>query len=52
MTNLRISDQDFQRRVNRLQEEMKKENVDLWVGYSSESEASISLYLAGFQPFF
>lgn len=24
MTNLRISDQDFQRRVNRLQEEMKK----------------------------
>jgi len=52
MVNLRISDLDFQYRVNRLQEEMKKENVDLWVGYSSESEASISLYLAGFQPFF
>ncbi|MBP8932855.1 MAG: aminopeptidase P family protein [Candidatus Atribacteria bacterium] len=52
MADLRISDQDFQRRVNSLQEEMRKENVDLWVGYSSESEASITLYLAGFQPFF
>ncbi len=49
---LKISDQDFQRRVRRLQAEMKKENVDLWIGHSSESEPSVSLYLADFQPFF
>lgn len=52
MTKYKISDQDFQHRVVRLQEEMRKEEVDLWVGYASESEPSISLYLAGFQPFF
>jgi len=32
MADLRISDQDFQRRVNSLQEEMRKENVDLMGG--------------------
>jgi Xaa-Pro aminopeptidase len=49
---LKISDQDFQRRVVRLQAEMKKENVDLWIGHASESEPSVSLFLADFQPFF
>ena len=39
-------------RVKRLQEEMKKENVDVFVGYSSECESATSRFLTGFWPFF
>lgn len=39
-------------RIARLQEELKKEGLDVWVGYSSECESAITRYLAGFWPFF
>jgi Xaa-Pro aminopeptidase len=39
-------------RVKRLQAEMKNENVDVFVGYSSECESATSRFLSGFWPFF
>jgi acetylornithine deacetylase/succinyl-diaminopimelate desuccinylase-like protein len=39
-------------RVKRLQMELKRESVDVFVGYSSECESAASRFLAGFWPFF
>jgi Xaa-Pro aminopeptidase len=47
-----IPDSDYQRRVERLQQEMAKVNLDVIITYSSESEPASSRYLADFWPFF
>jgi len=44
--------QEYKRRIKALQEELQKEEIDCFVGYSSECESSTSRYLAGFWPFF
>jgi len=43
---------EYALRVSRLQEELKREGLDVLVGYSSECESSTTRYLAGFWPFF
>ncbi len=43
---------EYARRVARVQEELKKEGLDVLVGYSSECESGTTRYLAGFWPFF
>lgn len=43
---------EYADRVARLQQELKKEGLDVLVGYSSECETGTSRYLAGFWPFF
>ena len=43
---------EYTRRIERLQEELKKEELDVLVGYSSECESGATRYLAGFWPFF
>jgi len=43
---------EFAGRISRLQEELVREGVDVFVGYSSESESATSRYLTGFWPFF
>jgi len=43
---------EYARRVSRVQEELAREGLDCFVGYSSECESSTSRYLAGFWPFF
>jgi len=43
---------EYEARVNRLQEELRKNEIDLFVGYSSECESASSRYLTGFWPFF
>jgi len=43
---------EYADRIGRLQKELKKENLDVFVGYSSECESSTSRFLTGFWPFF
>lgn len=43
---------EYEGRIARLQAEMAKASLDVFVGYSSESESAISRYLTGFGPFF
>jgi len=43
---------EYERRIQMLQEELRTNGIDLFIGYSSESESSTSRYLAGFWPFF
>ena len=43
---------EYATRVARVQEELRKEGLDVLVGYSSESESGTTRYLAGFWPFF
>ncbi len=43
---------EYTRRVQRLQEQLVSEGIDVYVGYSSECESSTSRYLTGFWPFF
>ena len=47
-----IPDSDFADRIARLQREMERENLDVLLTYSSESEPASSRYLADFWPFF
>jgi Xaa-Pro dipeptidase len=47
-----IPAQEYERRVSQLQAELVREGIDLFIGYSSESESSTSRYLTGFWPFF
>ncbi len=49
---MRISDRDFQNRLVRLQEEMEQRDIDLFLGYASESEPAVTRYLADYAPFF
>jgi len=48
----RLPEQEYKRRIKALQKELHKEEMDCFVGYSSECESSTSRYLAGFWPFF
>jgi Xaa-Pro aminopeptidase len=43
---------EYAERVAKLQEELRKNGIDLFIGYSSECESSSSRYLTGFWPFF
>ncbi len=43
---------EYADRVKRLQAELVKDNLDVFVGYSSECESASTRYLAGFWPFF
>jgi Xaa-Pro aminopeptidase len=43
---------EYSRRVGRVQEELRKQEIDLLIGYSSECESATSRYLTGFWPFF
>ena len=47
-----MSKSEYARRIERVQEELKKEDIDVLVGYSSECESGTSRYLTGFWPFF
>lgn len=47
-----INNNEYDGRVKKLQGELKLNNVDLFIGYSSECESSSSRYLTGFWPFF
>ena len=47
-----LPETEYERRIARLQEELKKEGLDVLVGYSSECEPATTRYLAGFWPFF
>lgn len=43
---------EYAERVVRLQKELEKNGIDLFIGYSSECESASSRYLTGFWPFF
>jgi len=43
---------EYVNRISKLQKELKKENLDVFVGYSSECESATSRFLTGFWPFF
>src|SRR5680860_239252 len=43
---------EYAERVAKLQEELRKNGIDLFIGYSSECESASSRYLTGFWPFF
>jgi len=43
---------EYGRRVKKLQEELVKRGIDVFISYSSESESASSRYLTGFWPFF
>ncbi|MBN1298954.1 MAG: aminopeptidase P family protein [Actinobacteria bacterium] len=43
---------EYSERILKLQKEMQKKSVDLFISYSSECESGSSRYLTGFWPFF
>ena len=43
---------EYAARAARLQEELRREGLDVLIGYSSECESGSTRYLAGFWPFF
>ncbi len=47
-----LPDSEYEGRIARLQAEMARAGLDVFVSYSSESESAISRYLCGFWPFF
>ena len=47
-----IPKEEYRQRVEKVQEEMRKRELDLIVTYSSECESANSRYLADFWPFF
>lgn len=47
-----LSAGEYERRIARVQEELKKEGLDALVGYGCECESATTRYLAGFWPFF
>lgn len=42
----------YSKRITKLQKEMEKNSVDLFISYSNECESGSSRYLTGFWPFF
>ena len=55
MNNMRLPPlpvSEYEGRIARLQAELERAGLDVFVGYSSESESAASRYLAGFWPFF
>ena len=47
-----LPDSEYARRISRVQQELRKDGLDVLVGYSSECESATSRYLTGFWPFF
>lgn len=47
-----LPDSVYSSRINRLQKKLKENNIDLFIGYSSECESATTRYLTGFWPFF
>ena len=47
-----LPDSEYQARTARVQAELARAGLDVFIGYSSESESAISRYLTGFWPFF
>ena len=47
-----IPQAEYDERVKKVQAELKKEGLDVLVGYSSENESGTSRFLTGFWPFF
>ncbi len=47
-----LVDSIYSLRIEKLQKKLKENNLDLFVGYSSECEPATSRYLTGFWPFF
>ncbi len=47
-----LSDSVYHLRIEKLQNKLKENDLDLFVGYSSECESATSRYLTGFWPFF
>jgi Xaa-Pro aminopeptidase len=43
---------EYANRIKRLQSELAINGIDVFIGYSSESESGTSRYLSGFWPFF
>jgi Xaa-Pro aminopeptidase len=43
---------EYRQRIARLQAELTREGIDVFIGYSSESESATSRFLTGFWPFF
>jgi Xaa-Pro aminopeptidase len=43
---------EYESRIKRLQNELALNDIDVFIGYSSESESGTSRYLSGFWPFF
>ncbi|MDZ7838546.1 MAG: aminopeptidase P family N-terminal domain-containing protein [Actinomycetota bacterium] len=42
----------YSSRIDKLQKQLAENNLDLFIGYSSECESATSRYLTGFWPFF
>jgi len=47
-----LKPEEYTNRVRKLQNELKSNNIDIFIGYSSECESASSRYLTGFWPFF
>lgn len=47
-----LEESEYKRRIQKLQKVLKEKEIDVLVGYSSESESASSCYLSGFWPFF
>ncbi len=47
-----LPEPEYGRRIQGLQSELRREGLDVFIGYSSESESATSRYLTGFWPFF
>lgn len=47
-----VPDHDYQRRIQRVQEELARDDLDLLVAYACECESASTRYLADFGPFF
>jgi Xaa-Pro aminopeptidase len=43
---------EYERRVRALQDELRREDIDVLIGYSSECESATSRFFTGFWPFF
>jgi len=43
---------EYDNRISKLQKELKKKDLDVFIGYSSECESATSRFLTGFWPFF
>jgi Xaa-Pro aminopeptidase len=47
-----MPESEYKRRIDKLQEILQTEDIDVFIGYSSECESATSRYLSGFWPFF
>jgi Xaa-Pro aminopeptidase len=47
-----IPQNEYMRRIRKVQEEIQKQGIDVLITYSNETESASSRYLTGFWPFF